>query len=258
MEPIFERGLDFMRNALLGYTGFVGSNLYDQLDKEGLECYNSKNFSDLKGHFDNVYCCCVPGVKYIANAKPLEDLQNILKILTKLKEITCDNFFLVSSQDCNANTFSNENFFDIPPTKYGTHRLIFEKYCQDFFNCYTLRIGCLFGNNLRKNIIYDLMIGHFLENIKEDYTMQLYCLDNLKHDFEMLKTRDIRVLNRFSEPVWISDIINVFNKCGYNYSFNLKKNIDKCYNNTGMLYSSEYQLSLLEEFIWKFKHSSTP
>ena len=38
-----------MKIALLGYTGFVGSNLLEQLKTEynNIDLYNSKNFKDI-------------------------------------------------------------------------------------------------------------------------------------------------------------------------------------------------------------------
>ena len=56
-------------------------------------------------------------------------------------------------------------------------------------------------------------------------------------------------INRFSQPVWISEIVDVFNQFNFNYDFKLVKNYEKCYENSGLLYSKEVQLENLKEFI---------
>lgn len=44
-----------MRRALIGHTGFVGSNLNQQCEYS--HCYNSKNIGDIKGeHFEEIVC----------------------------------------------------------------------------------------------------------------------------------------------------------------------------------------------------------
>lgn len=246
-----------MKIALLGYTGFVGSNLLEQLKTEynNIDLYNSKNFKDIiNKEYDKIYCCCVKGIKYIANKNPIEDLKEICDILLTLKTVKCDEFYLVSSQDCNSSLSSNSVFTTLPPTEYGKNRLYFENQIMNIFkNVYILRIGCLFGKNLKKNVIFDLLNHHYLENLKEDFTMQLYDLKNLLKDFNLLKSSNfINIpINRFSQPVWISEIIDMFNQFNFNYDFKLVKNYKKCYENGGLLYSKEVQLENLKEFIYE-------
>lgn len=251
-----------MSSALLGYTGFVGSNLLNQLKQKSndeLYLYNSKNLNTIQNkEFDDIYCCCVPGVKYIANREPYKDLSNICNILDILKTVKSKRFFLVSSQDCNANLWCSSDIDSAPITEYGKNRKYFEENIKNIFeNSYILRIGCLFGNNLKKNIIYDLLNNHYLSNLKYDYTMQLYCLDDLLDHLLFMKDNNIHLMNRFSPPIYISEIINVFNECGFNYKFNLELNpkIDyrnSCFlENTDYSMSKEYELSKLKEFIRK-------
>jgi len=245
--------MDMNRDAILGYTGFVGSNLSEQIP--GCDGYNSKNLTAIVGrHYQNVYCCCVPGVKYLANRDPGSDLANIRRILKVLKSVKCENFFLASSQDCNSTLSSDEKFTVPPPTEYGKNRLYFENEVRKMFNVYTIRLGCIFGAGLKKNIVYDLLNSHYTENITEDFTLQIYSLKNLKSDFNRLYVSDTHLANIFSEPVWVSEIVRVFNECGYEYSFHLRKNESKCYSNAGILYPKEYQLKLLKEFVNEYRN----
>ncbi|MEO6876905.1 MAG: pyridine nucleotide transhydrogenase, partial [Gemmatimonadaceae bacterium] len=62
--------------ALIGHTGFVGSNL---LRQHGFEAtFNSANIEQIAGRsFDLVVCCGAPAEKWKANAHPERDLDNI-------------------------------------------------------------------------------------------------------------------------------------------------------------------------------------
>ena len=52
-----------MSNAIIGYTGFVGSNLLKFYKFDYF--YNSKNFEDAKNKsFDTIFFCGVPAVKW--------------------------------------------------------------------------------------------------------------------------------------------------------------------------------------------------
>ena len=61
-----------MKIALIGYTGFVGSNLLSQYDFT--DRYNSKNIQDIHGK-DYDLCICAGGraPKWIANESPLRN-----------------------------------------------------------------------------------------------------------------------------------------------------------------------------------------
>lgn len=246
-----------MKIALIGYNGFVGSNLLEQLQKEytDIDLYNKININNIiNKEYDKIFCAGVKGVKYLANREPIQDMFDICELLLVLKTVKCKEFYLVSSQDCNSSISSSSRFTSLPPTEYGRNRLYFENMILSLFDTvYILRIGCLFGKNLKKNIIFDLMNNHYLDNLKEDFTMQLYDLKNLLKDFKLIKSYNLvnKAVNRFAEPCYISEIIEVFNNNGYNYNFNLTKVQKKNYDNNGLLYKKEEQLNNLDLFLKK-------
>ena len=87
-----------MRRALIGYTGFVGSNL----DAPGrfTARYNSKNIGALNGEsFDEVWCACVLAVKWWANQNPTADWAGICSLLEVLKYVESKRFILISTVD---------------------------------------------------------------------------------------------------------------------------------------------------------------
>lgn len=231
--------------AILGYTGFVGSHLVKQLTQEGneLTLVNSKNLWKIEyKRFDKIYCACMPGVKWKAIQNPEEDFNNMLKIIHSINYTSANEFYLVSSQDCNSNLTSNEAFTELPPTIYGIHRLQFESFIKNRFNnVRIMRIGCLFGDGLKKNIIYDIINNKISKT--QDITYQLYFMDNLVKDFEFMKENDITLMNRFSEPVWVSEIAKALGS-----NIEIESGNSKYCNKGKYLLNKEEQLNYLKEW----------
>ena len=87
-----------MKQALIGYSGFVGSTLLKQAPFESL--YRSTNISDIKGlTFDTVVCAGAPAQKWMANQDPETDRQKIDGLIAHLKTIQCKTFILISTVD---------------------------------------------------------------------------------------------------------------------------------------------------------------
>ena len=75
--------------ALIGYNGFVGSNLKKRIKFQ--KFYNSSNIHKIKKFFfEEVYCAAPHGIKFLANKYPNKDkkiipfYKNIIGIKTVL------------------------------------------------------------------------------------------------------------------------------------------------------------------------------
>ena len=80
-------------NALIGHTGFVGSNILEQKDFDF--CYNSKNIEEIKGkEFDLVVCAATTAVKWKSNKNPREDYRAIIELIKCLDTIKFNKFVL--------------------------------------------------------------------------------------------------------------------------------------------------------------------
>jgi len=215
--------------AVVGYTGFVGSNLlqFYVFDK----FYNSKNFEEAKGkHFEEIIFCGIPAVKWFANKNPNEDENIIENIKNILNTITCNKFILISTIDVYNNTkcFSNEKSpinFLINHT-YGKNRYLFEKYIEEKFeNYFIIRLPALFGKGLKKNIIFDLINNNQIENIPFNSSFQWYNIDRLKNDIDIVINNNIKICNLFTEPIQTEEIVYLFNKIyKKDYNFFIKTN----------------------------------
>ena len=198
-----------MRKALIGYTGFVGSNILngEKFDK----LYNSKNINDIEGEkFDLIYCAGVSAVKWFANSNPKEDLINISNLINCLRDVKASKFILISTYDVykttvNVNEDSLINLSD--HHAYGVNRRILELFVQEKFEDYLIvRLPGLFGKGLKKNIIYDFMNNNQIHKIHSESKHQFYNLNDLKNDINLILKKNIKLINLVSEPIKVNEL----------------------------------------------------
>jgi len=249
-----------VRTALIGYTGFVGSNLKKQYDFTNL--YNSKNFKDMEAQeYDLVVCAGVSAVKWMANKEPQKDLESIQVLENILSTIKVKQFVLISTIDVYAITQSLDEDFDcncVDNHPYGIHRLAFEQFCTNTFtDCTIVRLPGLFGDGLKKNVIYDLLNDNCLEmiNIKSSY--QYYYLKYLWKDIQVAMNNNIKLINLFTEPISTEEICTTFfplKKIGEKAipagHYDLRTKYARNWNNGGQyIYTKEEMMQQLAEFI---------
>lgn len=202
-----------MKTALIGHTGFVGSNLKQQF--EFSHFYNSKNFQEIKNqNYDIVVCAGISAIKWMANKQPEKDLANIKALEDVLATCHVKQFILISTIDVYPVTQKKDECFDcnsIENHAYGTHRLAFEEFCaQHFSNCTIVRLPGLIGEGLKKNVIYDLLNDNCLEMININSSFQYYYLNNLWQDIQKAVDNNIKLINLFTEPVSTEKIKTTF------------------------------------------------
>jgi hypothetical protein len=147
-------------DALIGHTGFVGGNLMEQHRFGRL--FNSTNIAEVMAQeFETLVCSAVPATMWVANNNPDADRSNILELFGKIRQIKVDRFVLIStisvysdtskSVDEDSEDYQNE-------LAYGRHRREFEELVSEHFpTTLTLRLPALFGSNLKKNFLFDIL-----------------------------------------------------------------------------------------------------
>lgn len=145
-------------NALVGYTGFVGSNLYKSFKFD--KVYNSKNIEESFGLSpDLLVYAGVRAEKYLANNEPEKDYDVILNAEENIKKINPKRIVLISTIDVykypvnvDENTIiDTENLHP-----YGLNRYKLEMWVKEnFLNHLIIRLPGLYGENIKKNFIYD-------------------------------------------------------------------------------------------------------
>ena len=240
-----------MKSALIGHTGFVGSNLKEQ--KTFSDYYNSKNIDEMVGReFDLVVCAGVSAVKWMANKEPQADFQGIQRLWDVLKTIKVGTFILVSTIDVYPTLCNADEDYDcaaLPNHAYGTHRRDLEQLCLNKFKkVHIVRLPGLFGMHLKKNIIFDLLHNNCIDKLNVNSSFQYYYLKNLWHDLEIVRAHDIPVINLFTEPLLTRELIDDFfpkfrklNMQGNPLHYNLHTKYSHIFESTAERYVSSKQ-----------------
>lgn len=198
-----------MNNALIGFSGFVGSTLLRQSTFTDL--YRSANISDIEGNsFETVVCAGAPAQKWMANKEPLADLQKIDALISHLDKVTCETFVLISTVDVFSSPVAvNEDAVVLEEGlhAYGLHRRLLEKFVQQRFAKHLIvRLPGLVGPGLRKNAIFDYLNDNNVQAIDSRAKFQFYPMVNLWFDIQIALAANLKLVHLTSEPISIGDI----------------------------------------------------
>lgn len=198
-----------MANALIGFSGFVGSTLLKQAPFESL--YRSTNICDIEDKsFDTVVCAGAPAQKWIANRDPEDDRKKIDSLINYLRTIKCRKFILISTVD----VFKEPNGVDesTPVDKsglhaYGLHRRLLENFVEQYFPSYLIvRLPGLVGPGLRKNVIFDFLNKNNLNAIESRGVFQFYPMINLWYDIRRALEAGLSLVHLTAEPISVADV----------------------------------------------------
>jgi nucleoside-diphosphate-sugar epimerase len=200
-------------SAIIGSTGFVGSNLTNQYSF--IDYYNSSNIHTVSGKtYETIICAGIQAKKWWANENDDEDLAGINRLLDCLKTVNARQFILISTVDVYSQPLGvdeNSKINSLLNHAYGKNRFIAEEFVRSQFpNYLILRLPGLFGTGIKKNVIHDLLHDHELEKINPEGVYQYYFLDNLKADIDRAVAMNLSGLNVSAEPISTSDIISHF------------------------------------------------
>lgn len=145
---------------LVGYTGFVGSNLYEQYSFD--KVFNSKNIKDAFGtNPDLLVYSGVPAQKFLANQNPEQDFETIKNAIENIKRINPKKIVLISTIDVYKTPINVDEDTEIIPEDleaYGKNRYYLGAWVKDNFEDYLIvHLPGLYGRNIKKNFIYDLI-----------------------------------------------------------------------------------------------------
>jgi hypothetical protein len=201
-------------DALIGHTGFVGSNLSAQRTFEAN--FNSKTIDQIQGReFDTVVCAGVQAQKWWANQNPAADWDGIQALIDRLATVRAKRFILISTVDVFLPPVGfSERQTDVEDPKlhaYGKNRLRLEEWVASQFEAaHTVRLPALFGQGLKKNIIFDLMTDNQVEKIIPNSSFQWYSLDRLGSDLAIVEDKGLNLVQLVTEPLPTAEILSTF------------------------------------------------
>lgn len=200
-----------MTIALIGHTGFVGSNI--DRDLGGVtHRFNSKNFRDMAGQtFDRVICSGVQAVKWWANQNPEEDWAGIAPLLEVLGQVKAKEFTLISTVDVYKRPIDVDEASAIETDglhAYGAHRRRVElALAEQYETLQIVRLPGLFGPGLKKNLIFDVIHGRDISGFDAGSTFQFYDLARLAADLGVIWDSAEPLVNLATEPVSVADVV---------------------------------------------------
>lgn len=191
-------------NALVGYTGFVGSNLMLQANFDAT--YNSQNIREIEGQSHAMLTIAgAQAKKWWANQNPEADWHGIERLISSLAKCSAERVVLVSTIDVLGASFglteSDRPAIDqLGP--YGRHRLKLEEAVQSLFpDVLIVRLPGLFGPGLKKNVLFDLLHRHELDKINPRSSFQYYWLGRFWSDIQLALDAKLRLVHLFPEPL---------------------------------------------------------
>jgi len=219
-----------MDNALIGFTGFVGTTLQKQATFNAL--FRSTNIDQIRGRpFDTVVCAGAPAQKWIANKEPEQDRNNIDQLIAHLGTVTCRQFILISTVDVFKDPVGVDEATPVDQTQlhaYGLNRRRLEEFVEKRFPQHLIvRLPGLVGTGLRKNVIYDFLHDNNLKAIESRGVFQFYPMANLWFDIQIAVTRGLKLVHLTAAPVSVAEISEAgFGKPFTNHTANTPGNYD--------------------------------
>ena len=207
-------GMEF----LVGYTGFVGSNLIANHEFDGL--FNSKNIADAYGkNPDLLVYSGVPAEMFLANQNPEADKALMDGAIENIKQINPKKIVLISTIAVYQNPDGVDEDYEIDETTltaYGANRLYLEKWVEANMEDYLIvRLPGLYGKNLKKNFIYDF-IHYVPPMLNEAKYTELSAKESLIKEHYVLQDNGFyKCMIPVSEKVARKELKEAFKRTGF-------------------------------------------
>ena len=148
--------------ALVGYTGFVGSNVLESSSGRIDALYNSKNiFESYETCPDVLIYSGLRAEKYLANKSPDKDMELIEIAKNNISRIKPRKLVLISTIDVfkkPVDVDENSPVDTNGQNAYGLNRFKLEQWVRvNYPDALIIRLPGLFGKNIKKNFIYDFI-----------------------------------------------------------------------------------------------------
>jgi hypothetical protein len=231
-----------MKTALIGYTGFVGGNLESQGSFDDL--YNSKNIAEIEGkEYDLVVSAANRAEMWRINQEPEKDLAEINEYIEHIRKAKIGKLVLISTVGVykNPNGANEDTTIDTDGlSPYGANRYYLEEFCRDNFDTTIVRLPGLFGDGLKKNVIFDLLHDNNVDRIHKDGVYQYYNLDNIWKDVQVAIDNDLPLVNLAVPPVSTEEVAKyAFNTDFTNQPEDVKPAYWDMHSKYGDIYSGE-------------------
>ncbi|HXT16740.1 MAG TPA: NAD(P)-dependent oxidoreductase [Gemmatimonadaceae bacterium] len=194
--------------AIIGHTGFVGSNLLRQRSFD--DCFNSRNIDQIDGRsFDLLIVSGARAEKWKANAEPERDLDNIEQLFKALSHVNARKVVLISTVDVFIQPVGVDEDSPTPMDglhAYGRHRRRLEQLVSARFDALVVRLAALYGPGLKKNVIFDFLHDNDVRKIDSRAVFQFYDIGRLWRDIRIAMNNELPLVHLPTEPVTAAEV----------------------------------------------------
>jgi len=164
----------------------------------------------------------VPAAKWLINQNPEPDLQLVSYFANILKDVQTSKFVLISTIDVygvlDHTGTATESSIPRPDNPYGEHRYMLETEVLKLFpDALIVRLPALFGEGLKKNVVYDLMNNNRTSFILPNSSFQWYDMSQLWDDIEICLKNKLKLVNLFPEPLDTMSIVKIAKNCLFDF-----------------------------------------
>lgn len=220
--------------ALIGSNGTIGQSLLDMRHFDAV--FNSDNLAQISQHAWHLVVCAAPtGNRLAINRGHTPDINDCQTIVDALAQTKIDHLVLISSVDA----------ITAPDSVYGSNRAWLEKQLTNIHTTYTLRLSTLIGHRIKKNVLFDLKHGLFLDSLDRNAELQWCVLEDLWRQIDMSLNTGPGARNIVSEPISNQQIIDRFFPhitSGHNHS-------TARYNQQPYVYTRQDIFSAMEQYL---------
>lgn len=204
--------------AIIGYTGFVGSTYLSQTEHDEFLLFNRSNAGIVEDPWvDHLLCAGIDARKWLANKEPVADLAAIEALFAWIGRIRTPRATLISTVDVYGDPRALTESDDPNPSHaYGANRLRAEALFSQVGDAQRiLRLPALFGRGLRKNALKDLLSenGDDRPNVRKIHpggSFQWYDMSRLSADVARSWLFDAPVSNMATAPITMREIVDTF------------------------------------------------
>lgn len=191
------------RRALIGSTGFIGSQLRVQTDFD--DVFHAADIHQIAGRRYALVVCAAPSAwKWRANQNPEQDRVHVNALIEALPRIDAGRFLLISTVDVYGRPAGVDETTPVDPalaTPYGRHRFEVEQTVRACFrNPQIVRLGHPFGEGLKKGFLFDLLHDNRLDLTHCENAFQFYPVWRLWGDLERVLASGLPLVNVPTEP----------------------------------------------------------
>lgn len=205
--------------ALVGYTGFVGSNIYVRASNRIEGVYDTQNVEKAYGlEPDVLVFAALRSDKQLAQRAPYEDYERVLEAQRTIKKINPAKLVLISTTDVYKNPVGvdeENSVFALGSDKadkegimpYNLNRCYFEAWARkNYPNLLIMRLARPYGLNQKTDFLKDFTDENVMKQIDSKSKYQLYPLSRIWEDIQTALVEKLQVVNMTSEPISAAEI----------------------------------------------------